>query len=562
MWTEPQLTILQKVNRWVVWLSIKISEETLLELNRFMDTDYIDKILNNLKEEEPNFANLQRGIDLLLKHLYSQSRIAVLFDVDMDGICSGSIIYDYIKCISIAPLALINERKNHGITKNVISECLVNKINLLICVDCASNDINYLKILDSYSIDVLILDHHEVDNKKLFSVINPVLISASDGQYRNKNLSGAGVVYKFVKELDSKIKSYDTNKYLEFAGISIISDMCNMLERENRWFVHQLLVETDKFSKFTSMFVEYGAVKNAFVFGCIPVVNSLIRLGFSQLAKNVFIAYSSSEIRRIYEIGLITREFQEKSIKLLLDEIKHNKDVIFRDYGSLLFLNISCFLKKENERLKASIGELGKKLNTELSYSSIISNFTGLLASKFKEIYSKPTLVAYRINDDGEVRGSFRGNNQRINYKDIFNNCGVKSLGHQQAFGLVSNIAEYNEGIKLIIDELSKDTLADSVYVLDCDINKVNLRIIRDIALLNEFSGVGVKEIFVRLHFNTYDISIDNKEKYDIITIKNFEILNFNKNAKFNELRKVKKCLVEPTFDKCNDVGFKLIFKE
>ena len=51
-------------------------------------------------------------------------------------------------------------------------------------------------------VDLLILDHHqkEVDNPYAVIVNNQI-----SERYENKNLCGAGIVYKFLKALDDEI---------------------------------------------------------------------------------------------------------------------------------------------------------------------------------------------------------------------------------------------------------------------------------------------------------------------------------------------------------------------
>jgi len=64
---------------------------------------------------------------------------------------------------------------------------------LVIVPDAGSNDIAEHKKLRDRGIEVLVLDHHELESANSIACI----VNNQLGDYPNKSLSGAGVVFKF-----------------------------------------------------------------------------------------------------------------------------------------------------------------------------------------------------------------------------------------------------------------------------------------------------------------------------------------------------------------------------
>ena len=170
------------------------------------ETDLYDPLL---------LVNMDEGVTMLKKHLDNDSIIYLVVDCDCDGVCSSAIIYNYIK--DIYPRAQImwdmHEGKQHGVELKKVPK----EANLVLIPDAGSNQYEEHKSLREDGYDVLVLDHHLCD--KLSE--DACVINNQMGDYPNRGLSGAGVVYKFVKYFDSKYGYDFANKYLDLAAIGI-----------------------------------------------------------------------------------------------------------------------------------------------------------------------------------------------------------------------------------------------------------------------------------------------------------------------------------------------------
>ena len=105
------------------------------------------------------FKNIEKGAKCLKWHLDNHSHIHILFDVDFDGVTSGSIIYQYLKDLKANNITFsCNEGKKHGLIRKYIDEYLEDEM-LIIIPDSSSNDLkSATSILQDYDLDILILD--------------------------------------------------------------------------------------------------------------------------------------------------------------------------------------------------------------------------------------------------------------------------------------------------------------------------------------------------------------------------------------------------------------------
>ena len=191
--------------------------------------------------------NIEKGRNLLHSHLENNSKIGLLVDCDCDGYTSAAIIYLFIKHFypNIEIDYYVHEGKQHGLEDQV--DNLINKnYNLIIIPDAGSNDFSQQKELNEVGTDILILDHHAVDeidenwykNNEHTIIINNQLSRS----YLNKSLSGAGVTWQFCRFYEEHyykkddLQSQYIYQLMDLAAVGIIGDCMDMREYENRAF--------------------------------------------------------------------------------------------------------------------------------------------------------------------------------------------------------------------------------------------------------------------------------------------------------------------------------------
>lgn len=156
------------------------------------------------------------------------SRILIIIDSDNDGYTSAAIMYQYTKQVNCHCQIdyWLHEGKQHGLQDH-IDRLMTEDIHydLIILPDSSSNDAHYHDMLDGINIPCLILDHHLTD---VALSDNAVIVNNQlSPNYKNKELTGAGVVYQFCRFLDKKLRQEWADDYLDLAawGVSNIAPL-------------------------------------------------------------------------------------------------------------------------------------------------------------------------------------------------------------------------------------------------------------------------------------------------------------------------------------------------
>ena len=134
--------------------------------------------------------------------------------------------------------------KAHGLSDDVK---ILSDIDLLIIPDAGTNDKSAIKKINEDGIDILILDHHELEEKyrqedlifddDLSGLIYETVIvnNQMSNNYSNKNICGAGVVYRFLQALDEENWNEFADDYLDLCALANISDVMDMRSFETRY---------------------------------------------------------------------------------------------------------------------------------------------------------------------------------------------------------------------------------------------------------------------------------------------------------------------------------------
>ena len=147
--------------------------------------------------------NISEAVKCFVKHHENKDKIAILADNDVDGLCSSSMMYRYIKELDKdyqVELIIHQRNKSHGLSDNDFE--LPQDVKLFIVPDAGTNDAEACKRFSEQGIDILILDHHQKALENPYAIIVNNQISKD---YTNKELCGAGVTYKFLQALDTEL---------------------------------------------------------------------------------------------------------------------------------------------------------------------------------------------------------------------------------------------------------------------------------------------------------------------------------------------------------------------
>jgi len=447
--------------------------ETILD-NRSISRELFD-LDKTVIEDYNNYDNMQEGINLLISHINNKGKIVIVGDCDVDGATSFAILYNRLKDTykDIDLHLKIHKGKEHGLSNDIIIE---DDVSLVIVIDAGSNDYKQHKQLKDRGIDVLVIDHHECD--KGYSKHAIVINNQLSKKVYNKNLSGAGVVYKFIKALDDYLFENKSEQYIDLVALGNIADVMDLHEKETRYYVYRgievinntfikALVEQNKFD----LEDKYNVEKVGWVIA--PKLNGTIRSGTQEEKLKMFQAFVSDD----YDFCLETAK--------MCKNIKSRQDNAVKSGMAKIIKDIE--LNKDD---KCLILEVGDKLN---------QSHTGLVAMKLSDKYKLPTLLYRDIKDkDGFVGGSFRGvdgftDDLRM---DILNSNLVEfSQGHPQAGGY--QLKKQNiPNLKRYLDDLYKniENIDNKEYRVDFILseNDIDDYVINQLASLESEFGNGI----------------------------------------------------------------------
>lgn len=170
--------------------------------------------------------------------------IAVLVDCDCDGYTSASLLINYVDAL-YKMVALPNEPnlvpihhtdKTHGLSD--IEACKkIRALNpqLLIVPDASGTEEQY-EDFRKIGIDIIVLDHHNTSERGDGEHIIVVNNQQSEN-YRNKSLSGVGVVYQFCNVLDDKYQLGLAMNWMPTIAVGLVADVMDLSDPETRFLV-------------------------------------------------------------------------------------------------------------------------------------------------------------------------------------------------------------------------------------------------------------------------------------------------------------------------------------
>lgn len=460
-----------------------INEENLLE-RLLINRNVIDpQRLLTLSEKEIHsgmlFKNMDKALEIFHKHILNNNTVIhIIVDSDNDGLASAALIYQYIKDlnINIKVTYSLHSGKQHGI---ILEELEKYKFDLLIVPDAGTNDFRSSRILYDKNIDILILDHHNIQQENKYATV----INCKDGQYPNDTLSGAGVVYKFCKEYDIKYNYNFADKYLDLLSLGCIGDMCDLRNYETRYLVLKGLNQFGKYNNFLQEIMDkqdYSLKNKITIMGVgwyiSPLLNAVIRIGTYEEKLNVFRALIEEQEEIEYQPRRKSKDDPKPDI-----EIHSLQKTMARICGNLKAKQ-DTLVKKGVELLNAKIKEknLDKSKILIVDCTDILENtFTGLVANKLAEYYKRPVILL-RKKGQTTYGGSCRNYNlfpidnfqAFLNDLDTFNELG----GHDDAFGFEIT----KENIILTHDkanEILKNVAIEDVYKVDYEIPVGRLKV-------------------------------------------------------------------------------------
>lgn len=446
-----------------------------------------------------NLDNIDNAVSLFMTHFNNKDKIGILVDEDPDGFCSAAMMYLYIKRMDEdypVEYILHTKAKAHGLSDDV---SIPEDIKLLIIPDAGTNDSKQCKGLSEKGVNVLILDHHEREEDNLYATI--VNNQISEG-YSNKNLCGAGIVYRFLQALDEENWNEFADDYLDLCALANISDVMDMRSYETRYFTDLGLLNINN-----KCFKALVDAQNYSMNGKInvhnvqwyitPILNGMIRIGSQEEKELLFRAFIEQD------------EFFEYNKRATKDKPAETIQESIYERAARLCKNAKSRQDKQKEKGVSQIAEIAESIPKEdkvvmIDTSDILdSGLTGVVAIKIAEMFNKPCILLNKFFDEKSGTITYGGSARNVNnspidsFKDIVNSTNIlDGRGHANAFGIIGLEIDKKDEALAKLNNILQDVEYDSTYRVDfiMDIDDVSLKIVTDLARLEDVIGQGIEE--------------------------------------------------------------------
>ena len=440
------------------------------------------------------FSHMEEALDLLWKHLDNEfSHIHLIFDVDVDGLTSGALYYLWHKeRYPHIPITFdCNEGKRHGLNFDIV-ERIPKETTLLIIPDSSSSDVIFHEELYSAGYDILILDHHEFDTMQPTSA---VIVNCMDGKYPNTNLTGVGVVYKFLEqyELDLAHDLTHLDSLLPLVTLGQLADLADVRNLETRGLCLQGLEDFAENNLLLKAIVEEQeySMKGECNFTTIswyvaPLMNAIFRQGTLEDRIDLFKAICNFEEERVYTPQRKTKDNPNK--EPIVESLQKN---IIRRAKSIKS-HQDNEVKKEVKEIQNMVDETDKVIIVDIT--GIVSpGHSGLIANRLAHQYKRPVIL---VNDKG---GSGRGYDEHPieNFNEWISQSGlIECSGHGNAFGITFTREQIPQ-LKEWCNEQLQDVDTEPVWHVDFefDISKLKESHVKRVGQFNSsWGGFGMEE--------------------------------------------------------------------
>lgn len=420
----------------------------------------LDKIIEFSYEDISSpylLKNMEKAVEMFSEHMKKRgSSIVVLVDSDPDGYTSASMIVKYVRdnFPNMEVRFLLHKGKQHGLTKHIMKELRNNLPDLLIIPDASSGDFDEHKELKSKGVDILVLDHHNVGRESEDAIVVSNHKNISPNENVNRELSGAGVVLKFIEALDEKYGLDESVNYYSLASVGIVADMMEVKNPETSYYVYQGLKNVRNPVIRELLYKNaYHALKEAYPkivsFNISNYLNAVIRAGTKEDKETVFRGLLG-EVEQLHREYTYRGEKREKT-----EELHHTAYRMANNARS-----------RQNNAKKKSVKEIVELIeNNELYKDSMIfvtgvevrEGFGGLIAMDIVKKYRKPVAILFYNEKSDTYSGSVRGyDGIMTDTRSFLQETGLVEYaeGHGNAFGLSVKKDKLGELIEKINSEL------------------------------------------------------------------------------------------------------------
>ncbi len=361
----------------------------LLQIRGITTSREIEDFLYNDSEIEPpwEIKDMEQACARVHTAVEQEELICVYGDYDADGVTSTALLYSYLEAIGARVMYYIPSREAEGYGMNNAAVDLLHQkgVSLIVTVDNGIAAISEIRYAKSLGIDTVVTDHH-MPLGELPDACAVVDLHRGDCPSRFKQLSGVGVAFKLIMALEGEYCDVDSllDMYADLLCLGTIGDIVE-LKSENRVFVKRGLLSmrqterTGLFALIRSAGMQGKPITAGSVsFTLVPRINAVGRLGASG---------------RSVELLLTNDEEEANDFALAMSYDNAERQQIERDIIEKIDARVTGDPRLVMDKVLVLDGENWHQ------------GVVGIVASRIREIYGKPTIIISRDGENAKASG-------------------------------------------------------------------------------------------------------------------------------------------------------------
>ncbi len=464
----------------------------LLQIRGITDDDEINDFLYNdsVLSDPFDAKDMEKAVTRIKDAIENFERICVYGDFDADGVTSTALLYSYLETVGANVMYYIPARESEGYGMNIDAVNLLKEqdVKLIITVDNGIAAVEEIAYAKSIGIDTVVTDHH-MPNTVLPDAVAIVDLHQEDCESSFKELPGVGVALKLVMAIEGEYSDelQILENYSDLACIGTVGDIVPLL-KDNRVIVKNGLSHignTDRIG--LNSLVEQSGLSGKNIttgnvsFTIVPRINAGGRLGLSKKTVSMLLT-EDEDVAQDIALELCedntTRQSIEKEILKDIDErIKRDPSIV-------------------QEKIIVVCGENW--------HQGVI----GIVASRIKEVYGKPSIVISVDSDCCRASGrSVKG----FSLCDAVFACShllTQFGGHPMAVGFGLKKENIQAFAKAINDYAKTVYMPYPELELDCKLNPAQLSVALadQLSMLEPFGAGNPTPLFGLYNMTVSDI--------------------------------------------------------
>lgn len=386
-----------------------VIEQLFISRNLYEEHDREKFLKPNLEDiQSPtNFRDISLVKERIENAITHHEKVIVYGDYDADGVTATTVLVTTLLKLGVDCHYYIPNRftEGYGLNEPAIEHFAEQNVALIITVDTGIANVSEVQLANDLGIDVIITDHHEVQETipNAYAIIHPLLSE----DYSYKHLAGVGVAWQVASYLIGE----PPTELLDLVAIGTVADLVP-LTGENRILVYEGLKRLNKTESIgLNKLIERAKINSQLTerdigFGIGPRLNAVGRLQDSTLA-----------------------------VELLLTKDEHEADAIANEIEEL---------NAERQKIVQSIVKEAEKRVNEKDLFIVLADETwhegvlGIAASRLVNTFHRPVMLLTAKEGTNEWKGSARS----VRGFNLFENCiAIKHMftsfgGHSQAAGM------------------------------------------------------------------------------------------------------------------------------